>query len=262
MGIPIFVINLDRARDRLAHASAELAKQGLPFQRVPAVDGSLLSNAEIAGVHDAAGGSTAYHVPMQRGEIACFLSHRRAWQTFLEDTTAPFVVILEDDFELRGALKPVTDALERTPLRRWDMIKLWGKEKRLARKVAPLAPPFRLVRELVLSKRTVGQVLSRDGAGKLLARTLPIRRPIDVQLQYPWELGIEVLTLRPSLVVDVSVEHFGGSSTKDSFRGLGVSKLKREARRLALQADLAARSLARFASGMPRMTNARRRREP
>jgi glycosyl transferase family 25 len=245
--IPIFVINLARAPDRLAHAAADLARQELPFRRLPAVDGSLLSSADIAEVHDAVRTRAVYHVPMQPGEIACFLSHRRAWQTFLDETRAPFVVILEDDFELRGPLKPITEALETTTLRPWDMIKLWGKEKRLVREVSRLAPPFRLVREFVISKRTVGQIVSREGAGKLLARTLPIQRPIDVQLQYPWELGIEVLTLRPSLVIDVSVEHFGGSSTKDSFSGPGASKLKREARRLALQADLAARSLARFA---------------
>jgi glycosyl transferase family 25 len=242
---PIFVINLERSPDRLAHAAAELARQDLPFHRVPAVDGSLLSDAEIASVHDATRTAATYHVPMQRGEIACFLSHRHAWQSFLEETSAPFAVVLEDDFELRGTLRPVIRALASQSPPRWDMIKLWAKEKRLVREVSALAAPYRLVRELVISKRTVGQIVSREGATKLLARTLPIHLPIDVQLQYPWELGIEVLALRPSLVIDVGDQRFGGSSTKDPV-ALGYSKLGREARRVVLQADLTARSLARF----------------
>jgi len=115
-------------------------------------------------------------------------------------------VILEDDFELRGTLEPITDALA-GQLRPWDMIKL-GARKSASRARSPPQPPYRLVREQVFSKRTIGQIVSREGGSRLLARTLPICRPIDVQLQYPWELGIEVLTLRPSLVVARSLARF------------------------------------------------------
>jgi len=44
-----------------------------------------LSDAEIANVYNATRTAATYQVPMQRGEIACFLSHRRAWQTFLAE---------------------------------------------------------------------------------------------------------------------------------------------------------------------------------
>jgi glycosyl transferase, family 25 len=247
MDIPIFVINLDRAPARLAHAAAELKRQGLNFQRVSAVDGLTLAPEEIERAHDKVRSLAGYHVPMQRGEIACFLSHRLAWETYREESRAPFVVILEDDFELRGELGPLLAAITAKTLQSWDVIKLWGREKRAARRVAELTPSHSLVRELVISKRTVGQIVSREGAAKLLAKTLPIFRPIDVQLQYPWELGIEVLTIRPSILVDVGESLFGSSTTKGTVDRFDGAKLRREVRRVMLQADLAARSLAYFA---------------
>ena len=245
--IPIYVINLDRAPERLTHAEKELAGQGLSLQRVTAVDGAALGEAEVARFHHARPSGAAYHVPMQRGEIACFLSHRRAWDIYLEASAAPFAVILEDDFELKASLAPIIEAIQALTLPLWDMIKLWGKEKRMVRRVADLTPSHALVRELVISKRTAGQIVSRAGAAKLLARTLPIFRPIDVQLQYPWELGIEVLTLQPSLVVDIGEKLFGSSTTKAVRESGSGAMLKREARRVLLQADLVARSLAHFA---------------
>lgn len=246
MEIPVFVVNLDRAPERLAHATAALAEQGLAFVRISAVDGSTLADGEISRVHDAARARAAYHVPMQRGEIACFLSHRRAWETFLGQSAAPYAVILEDDFELCGALAPVVAAVQKSPAPSWDVIKLWGKQKRWVRSVVELTPEYELVRESVISKRTIGQFVSRRGAETLLARTLPIVRPIDVQLQYPWELGIDVFTIRPSILIDVGEELFGLSTTKALRDADAGEKFRREARRLWLQVDLTARSLERF----------------
>jgi glycosyl transferase family 25 len=245
--IPIYVINLDRAPERLAHAEKELAGQGLSLHRVPAVDGAALGEAEVARVYDANASRAAYHVPMQRGEIGCFLSHRRAWEVYLRESAAPFAVILEDDAAFRGPLSPVLAALHAANLPPWDIIKLWATKKRFVRDVAALGSGGRLVREPVISKRTVGQIVSRAGAARLLARTLPIRRPIDVQLQYPWELGIEVLTIQPSLVVDIGEKLFGSSTTKAVREPGSGAKLKREVKRVLLQADLVARSLAHFA---------------
>ena len=42
-GLSVYLINLDRAVDRLARMTAKCDAVGLPFERVPAVDGSTLS---------------------------------------------------------------------------------------------------------------------------------------------------------------------------------------------------------------------------
>ncbi|CAN5166924.1 hypothetical protein BH10PSE9_BH10PSE9_23460 [soil metagenome] len=245
--IPIYVINLGTATDRLAHAKSELKRQGLAFRRLPAVDAKGLDAATLTGVFDEEKSKRTYHVPMQKGEIACFLSHRLAWQRFLSDDDAPFLVILEDDFEMRGNLAALIEAVASASLPPWDMIKLWGKRRSVAQGVARLPGGWRLTREPVLSKRTVGQLVSRAGARKLLATTLPIHRPIDVQLQNWWELGINILTLAPPFVVDVGDEAFGGSSVKDKVTTFDGAKLSREFRRTKLRAAMVAQSLRHFA---------------
>ncbi len=246
--IPIIVINLDRAPDRLVHVEVEMRRQGLSYRRLRAVDGRALSDTEIAQSFDAGRSRRTYHVPMQKGEIACFLSHVQAWRTFLDESTAPFAVIMEDDFEFHGALAPVVEALRSTELSPWDMIKLWGQDRRMVRDIAPLAGEFRLVREAFISRRTVGQIVSRAGAEKLLARTLPLHRPIDTQLQYPWETGLEILSVQPSLVIDVGETKLGVSSTRGKVEGFDGAKLRREVRRALLRADRTVRSLAYFAT--------------
>ena len=95
-------------------------------------------------------------------------------------------------------------------------------------------------------KFCVGQVISRRGAEKLLAGTLPMHRPVDVEMQYPWETGIDLLAVAPSLVHDVgrSLEE---SSTKEPLALSTPAKLVREATRLRLRTDRLVRSLAWFA---------------
>ena len=224
---------------------------------IPAVDGAALSEAEVARVYDAAQSRAAYHVPMQRGEIGCYLSHRAVWEKFLSDSRAPFAVVLEDDVAFEGRLAPLVAALAEARLPAWGMIKLWGGKRRVAREIARLTDDYRLVREAVLSKRTVGQIVSRAGAERLLAHSLPIRRPIDVQLQYPWEVGIDIFTISPSLVVDVGEELSGTSSTKTRADRFDAAKVEREARRALFRIGLVARSLTHFvAAALPAWSSA------
>lgn len=85
------VINLQRRPDRLAFMAAQLDALGLPFQRIEAVDGS--------------GSDARTHTPdLSTMEHACALSHRSAWQRFLE-TEHTHCLILEDDVILAQGLK-------------------------------------------------------------------------------------------------------------------------------------------------------------
>lgn len=52
---------------------------------------------------------------------------------------------------------------------------------------------------------TVAQVVSREGAKRLLAKKPPFFRPIDIDLQWSWEVGITIQGLVP-YVADVSDE--------------------------------------------------------
>jgi glycosyl transferase family 25 len=44
--VPIFLINLERSAARLQRTTERLAKLGLTFERIPAVEGSVLTDSE------------------------------------------------------------------------------------------------------------------------------------------------------------------------------------------------------------------------
>ena len=88
----IFVINLDRAPERLAHMKALLDSLRLAFTRVPAVDGKSLTADETNRWID---GEPKFY-PLGPGEIGCFLSHRQCWQRVVREGL-DHAVIFEDD---------------------------------------------------------------------------------------------------------------------------------------------------------------------
>ncbi|KAB7739702.1 hypothetical protein F2P47_11550 [Parvibaculum sedimenti] len=69
----VLVVNLDRHKLRLERMNAQLAACGLSFERMRAVDGDNLSDADAAAIL-----SPAPLINLSRPEIACLLSHRAA----------------------------------------------------------------------------------------------------------------------------------------------------------------------------------------
>lgn len=87
-----YVINLDRSKDRLDTFQARAAERCLAFQRVSAIDGAAISNGEF----DLWQARCRLCVPMTRTEVACFLSHRKAW-ILVEAGAEPWAFVTEDD---------------------------------------------------------------------------------------------------------------------------------------------------------------------
>lgn len=91
--LSIYLINLDRDHERLAHMDAEFCRLGLPYLRVPAVDGRSLADADLA----------AANPTMTRGEIGNFLTHQHLWD-LIAGAEHPYAAIFEDDVFLAPAL--------------------------------------------------------------------------------------------------------------------------------------------------------------
>ena len=75
----MLVVNLERNPERWRHARSEYARAGFAAERLTAVDGRDLSDADIAAVMDAERNRRRYKRTLTRGEIGCYLSHRLAW---------------------------------------------------------------------------------------------------------------------------------------------------------------------------------------
>lgn len=192
----IYLINLARSTDRLTACARQLESYDLPFERVDAVDGDALTPTAISKLYNFE--ESSYHKHMTSGEIGCYLSHVRVWQKIV-DEQLDYAVILEDDILLQDNIQEGLAALQ-TIQEPWDLIKLAeAPEKRKAVHHIP-ANDFALVTYNKVPSRTCAQVVSLAGAKKLLATSITIKRPIDIELQYWWESNLNVFGLKPYLV--------------------------------------------------------------
>lgn len=93
--LPVFVINLDRRKDRWEAISANLSRIGLTAVRIPAVEASALAARDK--FESDSNGAPSFRISY--GAAACGMGHAAAMQRLLESGT-PAALILEDDAEL------------------------------------------------------------------------------------------------------------------------------------------------------------------
>jgi GR25 family glycosyltransferase involved in LPS biosynthesis len=115
--IDIFVINLDKDRDRLNKITRNLSPHF--FTRIPGVYGNDLNVDE----YDEIVYTSKYLVP--KSTIGCAMSHRKALQTFLRTSNKPYALILEDDAEPihKNYMSEVVASIQNAPPD-WEIIKL------------------------------------------------------------------------------------------------------------------------------------------
>ncbi len=197
MAAPLLLINLDRSPERLAAMRQQLAGFGLAFERLPATDGAQTPPAVLAEYYSEMLNRRQYHKRLTPGEIACYISHLRAWRLIVERNWA-YAVVLEDDLELQPAFPAALAALASLPPG-WDLVKLASGRPKPVVSQLPLSP-FALVDYYKAPVLTGAQAVSRAAAEKLLRTRIPFGRPADVDLQFPWETGIRVQGLEPYTV--------------------------------------------------------------
>lgn len=212
----VYVINLDRAPDRLAAVDKQLRSLGLAYERIPAFDSADVTPdtmraitaprlgrvfRRMPGFHRTETfGPTMYWPEVGRyfvaGEIACYLSHNRALQTFLA-SGANRALIFEDDVEIDGDIAEVLDAIGRLPPRA-RLVKLEGIQ-------ASHEAHYRLAsagaRDIVMMLKpatgAAAYCINRAGAGEIFSQSMPVREPFDAFLRQYWLHGVEVLETRP-----------------------------------------------------------------
>lgn len=193
----IFVINLISSPERLANSQQQLATHGLSFERIDAVDGATLSHAQLNSHYSANLNKQKYHYPLSAGQIGCYLSHRKAWQTIVE-RQLDYAIVLEDDFILENDLSNTIKNIEQLPFD-WQMIKLSAYQNR----TRPIAyqVPLQHEQQLVIHKKLMtgccATAISYQGAKQLLAATDTFGRPVDCDLQHIWETQVAGYSLLP-----------------------------------------------------------------
>lgn len=173
--VPILVINLERAVDRLARVSARLGAQGLAFERVEAVDAGRLTQGDIQR-HVAGTGRWG---SMTVGEVACFLSHRRCWQRIAE-ADGPHGLVLEDDVVPGAAVGALLSQDGWIPARA-DLVKLETDHKplRLGSRIVWQGGGRKVMRLHSSHYCAAAYVVTRAAARRLLAVTERFRDAVD-----------------------------------------------------------------------------------
>lgn len=226
-----FLLNLARAPQRLEAMRTRLHALGIPFTRIEGVDGATLPPERLQALTR----DNRYYKPLRPGEVGCYLGHVQALQAFL-DSPAAFALILEDDacFEPGFvAALPAALTLRRSdtdPRRQWDVLKLCNPRRRWIPLAALEAQHCLVEYGPSVPSTTTAAVWTRAGAQRFLQGFTGVRRPIDCDLQHPWEFGLRILSVHPAVVVAEPVASTIGShkpGTRNPW-----AKLHYEARRL------------------------------
>lgn len=243
--MPVWVINLNRSVDRWDHMQRMLARADIRnYARVDAVDGKLLDQETIRFYYDEALNKKNYFVPLKSAEIACFLSHRKAWTTFLE-SAEPMLCILEDDVEFVGSpqllLQRVKDELTNTQPK---LIKIYASRSVTGpgfffRKPAGI----RLDNPITVPLGTQGYCLNRLAAEKLLKFSARFFEPVDVALQQWWIHGVKTSVIQPNALKELSSSLGGTTLHSQSKKSLWM-RLRRELMRPLFRLNRRLRSFA------------------
>jgi glycosyl transferase family 25 len=197
---PSYVINLARNTQRMDNSARQLDAAGLPWERIEAVNGWDLPEAEVARVYDASRNASDGKQPLVPPEIGCYLSHIAAWERIAEGPD-PGGFIFEDDFAADDTLGEKL-ALLSQPQDDWDMVKLFSFDADAPLEWDKPLGHYRIGMPYRVPTCLIGYGLTREAAAHLAGRARPFFRPVDEDQKFVWETGLRVaLILPPPILV-------------------------------------------------------------
>lgn len=215
--LKVFLINLDRAKGRLAAMAARLDALPLSWERVPAVDGQSL----IFPLPEFSDWSYKLLHGRRRmpAEIGCYLSHVECARRLLA-SDASHALILEDDVSFPDDF---AELLEAALGRRsgWDILRLSTVNDGPKVAYAPLTGRRSLAVALMREKGAGAYVINRRAAEWFVSGLLPMRLAWDIAFDLEYLHG-----LRAAFVLPVPVDQ-SNETVSQIQGGVRASKLPR-----------------------------------
>jgi glycosyl transferase family 25 len=223
----IYLINLDRHPQRLAHMREQL--DGVAFERVSAVDGSTRP-ATIKG--------------LTRFELACLESHRTAWRRFLASAEC-LACFLEDDVHIQPGFAALLREAKWPKDAHTVKLDTYFQTVRLGERLSA-SGGREIARLYTRHESAAAYILSRDGAQRYLELTESASQPADYAVfpNSPRRLGLNIYQLVPAIAIQDHLlkdgKRFATAMTKTDARAAArrssvVGKLGRESARFAGQ---------------------------
>lgn len=226
-GLPLVYINLDEDTSRRANIESELARLDLKASRLQAVRWTRLSTAAQDALYSPQLNRRQFHLPLVAGEKGCYASHLLACDALLRSEHEALVV-LEDDITLDPALPAVLRAVQvrLSAQPDVDVVKLMGRDREKIKHREPLEAPCQPARSWTHYRRvpslTAGQVVTREGARKMLSHHCPFGRPVDVDQRHWWEAHLVIRGVHPEVVHHAKLHQDSSIGTRGLDRSVSV----------------------------------------
>ena len=179
-----FVINLDDSKDRFDVISKRLDKLGISYERMSAVNGRALTEEEVESLtypHDHFETKVRFTRMLTRGEIGCFLSHRKCWQRLLV-SDEKFAAVMEDDIEISPHAQEFLTADRWIP-ENVDLIQMGGGNRvvnaRVMSEELKINDCFKLYRPTTPALGTLCYIISKRAARAALDMSKKLPAPVD-----------------------------------------------------------------------------------
>ncbi len=191
----VVVINLRRSRERRAAVGAALNGLGVPFELHPAVDAA---NGELQQYEPRIRLDRRRGIAVAPGSLGCFASNWLLWQECARGTEP--MLILQDDIALDARFPTAVAKAGASVLAGSLMIRLYGNYPWRTVPVADLGDGFTLVRYLKGPKGAQAQMISPEGARRLLRFADVWSEPVDFFMDRYWVHGVPPLAITPFAV--------------------------------------------------------------
>lgn len=197
--IGTYLINLDRAAERLQQVMPKLQELDFPVNRVAAVDGNELSDDYISAVADEPAYLKFFRMLPENGTIGCSLSHLKVWKEFLRSDNE-FALICEDDitFDPQELMNTIKQLVPQKSM--WDIVMFEVLHGGTPKEIVKLDNGKSLVVYLTNITHSGCYLINRWTAYRLIEKFYPIKMPIDHYFTASWEFGITLLGVEPRLV--------------------------------------------------------------
>ena len=195
--LAVFLINLDRAVDRLAAMQHKLGRIGLYAERVSALDGAVIE-FPIPDFNE-----VAFRFKHGRwrnpAEVGCYLSHIECARRLLA-SNSEFALVLEDDLEFSGDFAELLDAaLQQNE--KWDILRLSTVSRGRKFRFSTLTKTRSLAVALTREKGSGAYISNRRAAYWFVEKLLPMQLPFDLAFDLEFFAG-----LRSAFVVPIPVD--------------------------------------------------------
>lgn len=160
--ISALLINLDSSPERLTFQQNQLQRLNIGMERLTAIPASGLTTVDYEHL------ANSWERKMRLAEVACFLSHKSAWQ-WVADANRP-MLIMEDDALLSNKVPQILTALAQQQHLDYVTLETRNRYKLLDKTTIDLTPDHSLRRLYQDRSGAAAYVLFPSGAQKLLAQ--------------------------------------------------------------------------------------------